>query len=299
MKNPITVLAVIAISTAYASAGESTPVLQRVEQAIKPVLTGLSPHPVVKSEQGENGPTLIVQYEVRKFMVYSPYMTGGWSTNAFEEIGPEAKGFVLTINIEKLGEPEQLVTPQTMREPYWETYLAITPIAGTTNQAYWALSCGARADPALQERIKQAVRSLTANDDPKHETRSERIQLLKDEIGRLEARCVPTAGTARADVEQKFGPGTPGPLSKVPAQAPTNSLYRVYEFCTNGTLWVHYDKTWHVEWAYYEDPYQTKGLPAGVSIRPEEEIRELEQRLQQMKQIAVEYQKSFGGDSHP
>ena len=298
MKKHIALLAVIAASTACASAGESTPILQRVEQTIKPVLDGLSPHPIVKYEQGENGPTLIIQYQARKFLVYSHYMTGDWSTNAFEEIGPEAKGFVLTINVEKLGEPEQLVTPQTLHEPYWETFLDMTPVAGTTNQVYWALSCGARTDQVLQERIKQAVWNLATNDDVKSKTISERIQLLRSEINQLEARCTPAAGTTRSAVEKKFGPGKPSSSSKVPVQAPINSLDRVYDFCTNGILWVRYDQNWHVEQAHYFDPYQTKGLPFGSTVEPEQECRELEQRLEQMKQIAAEYEKKFGGALH-
>ena len=144
-----------------------------------------------------------------------------------------------------------------------------------------------------------ASRCVTAAESTNSEPVTERIAELKNEIGRLETRCVPTAGTTRVDVEQKFGPGTPGLLSKIPAEAPTNSLYRVYEFCTDGRLWVHYNKTWNVEWAHYEDPYQSKGLPAGVSIEPKQEVHELEQRLQQMTQIAREYKKRFGERLHP
>lgn len=157
------IIAFIAIGAASVPAGETPPALRLAEQAIQPALSGLAPKPIVKREHGEGGPVLVIQYEPRKFQVYSSDMTGQWSTNAREEIGPKANGFVLTLNIEKLGEPEQRTTPQTVREPYWETFLDLTPIAGTTNQVYWALSSGPRTDRALLERLKQAVWNLAAN----------------------------------------------------------------------------------------------------------------------------------------
>jgi hypothetical protein len=128
---------------------------------------------------------------------------------------------------------------------------------------------------------------------------AERIQQLKSEIGRLEARCVPARGTTREEVERKFGLGRPTPIviSKFPAQAATNSPNRAYEFCTNGTLQVRYDETWRVSWAYYANPYGVNGLPLGATIPPEWELGGLEERLQQMKQIAADYEKRF--DANP
>ena len=123
-----------------------------------------------------------------------------------------------------------------------------------------------------------------------------RNQQLSDEIVRLESLCVPPNGTSRADLEMKFGAGraTFNGMAPPPGGIPADSPYRVYEFCTNGTLFVSYDKTWHVERAKYNDPY-TPGNVVSI-IPPEAETWSLEQRLQQMKQIAEEYKKRFGGD---
>lgn len=133
------------------------------------------------------------------------------------------------------------------------------------------------------------------------EPATERVDKLKVEIARLEAGCVPTNGTSRADVETKFGPGSPAMNSKVPLPGgiPADSPYRSYDFCTNGTLFVCFDKSWHVVYAHYLDPYQTKGRVGSIGsiIKPEEEARELEQRLQQMKEIVAEYAKRFGAKS--
>jgi hypothetical protein len=128
------------------------------------------------------------------------------------------------------------------------------------------------------------------------ETATDRIQELRAEIARLEAGCVPTNGTVRADVETKFGAGTPATNTKdTPKEGiPADSPYRAYDFCSNGTLFVRYDKRWRVVHAHYIDPYSSKGRILPPTVTPEEELRELEPRLQQMQQIAGEYGKRFG-----
>ena len=90
-------------------------------------------------------------------------MTGEWSTNMFEEIGPGFKGFVLRVQLQKLGEVNQAMTPQTLQEPYWRTFIEVTPVAGTTNQIFWGLSSGSSADQDLLAKVKQALESLTGN----------------------------------------------------------------------------------------------------------------------------------------
>jgi hypothetical protein len=59
-----------------------------------------------------------------------------------------------------LGEVNQLETPQTIHEPYWRTFLQVTPVARTTNQIYWALSFGDHADERLLDKLKQALGGL-------------------------------------------------------------------------------------------------------------------------------------------
>jgi hypothetical protein len=132
------------------------------------------------------------------------------------------------------------------------------------------------------------------------ESAAERVVRLKAEIARLETGCVPTNGTSRADVESKFGAGKPASNSMVPPPGgiPADSPYRSYAFCTNGTLFVRFDKTWHLEWAFYINPFQVNNRTGNFStVKPEEELGELEPRLLQMKQIAAEYEKRFGGNA--
>lgn len=149
-------------AAATAPAAEPSSVLQRAEQRLKPLLAGLGPAPII--EHPENTESLIVLYRPQKFLVHGHNMRGEYSTNVSEHIGPGFKGFVLKIHRQSLGEINQAVAPQTLREPYWQTLLDVTPVAGTTNQIYWALSYAGSTDQELLERVKKALGSLAGNE---------------------------------------------------------------------------------------------------------------------------------------
>jgi hypothetical protein len=132
--------------------------LREVEERIGSVLAGLNPPPTV--EYPEQTQSLVFRYRPQKFLVHGRSKAGGCSTNVFEEIGPSVTGFVLRVNLQRLGEVNQAVTPQTIQEPYWRTFLDVTRIAGTTNQIYWALSSGGRTDEKLLASVRQALDSV-------------------------------------------------------------------------------------------------------------------------------------------
>jgi hypothetical protein len=152
---------------ATALAQEPGSALRQVEKRVKPVLAGLHPTPTLEYPAQEQ--SLIVHYHPQKFLVHQRSKTGAWSTNVVEELGPSFTGFVLRIHLERLGEVNQSVTPQTIQEPYWQTLLDVTPIAGTTNQIYWALSFAGGTDQRLLTSLREALASLGRHQD-KHET---------------------------------------------------------------------------------------------------------------------------------
>jgi hypothetical protein len=141
-----------------AAAQEPATVLRKVEEQLKPILAQLTPPPVV--EQPGQTQSLVVRYRPQKFMVHGHSMTGEWSANALERLGPSYTGFVLSVHLQPLGEVNQAVTPQTIQEPYWKTYLNVTPVAGTTNQIYWALSSGSRMDEKVLASLRTALEKL-------------------------------------------------------------------------------------------------------------------------------------------
>jgi hypothetical protein len=157
------VLAVAAASVATAPAGEPKSVLQQVERRVKSVLAGLAPAPPI--EYPEYAQSLIVRYRPQKFLVHGRSKSGEWSTNVVEEIGPSFTGCVLRIHLERLGEVNQAATPQTIQEPYWQTLLDVTPVAGTTNQTSLHLQAqGPEKAGGLAERsVSRKPASQTVN----------------------------------------------------------------------------------------------------------------------------------------
>jgi beta-lactamase regulating signal transducer with metallopeptidase domain len=120
------------------------------------------------------------------------------------------------------------------------------------------------------------------------------IEAIVARLKAIEAECVPGKGTSREEVEKRFGKGKPvvgGKISTKPATP--DSRHWGYEFCDNGTLLVRYDNETNskVLWAYYLDPYSTKGRTAEPN--PQERLRELKPRLKQMETILVEYRQRF------
>ena len=87
-------------------------------------------------------------------------MTGEFSREAHDEIGPTFKGFVLFVDVQPKGEVNQAETPQTLRRPYWETYIQVTPVAGSDKQLYWGLSYGSQTDTNLLAQIRQAIEKI-------------------------------------------------------------------------------------------------------------------------------------------
>ena len=188
------VLVAVGTSLTAASAQESRAVLRQVEERLRPVLAGLSPAPTV--EYPEYSQSLRVYYRPQKFLVHGRSKIGEWSTNVVERLGPSFTGFVLWIHLERLGEVNQALTPQTVQEPYWRTFLDVTPIVGTTNQIYWALSSGGRTDKQVLANVRQALGSL-AGREPKPGTEPNGAAKGSQPIRSETNRTSSTAGSRR------------------------------------------------------------------------------------------------------
>ena len=164
MNKPIQSLSILATTALAAATFAADPqlALPQVEESLRPILAGLTPVPAIEYVAGES--SLRATYRPQKFLVHGRSKSGEWSTNTTEQVGPSATGFVLQIHRQPKGEVNQAVTPQTIQQPYWRTDLDVTPVAGTTNQIYWALSYGGRTDGKLREQLKAALRDLGGAD---------------------------------------------------------------------------------------------------------------------------------------
>jgi len=165
--------ALVAISIGFLVSGvisgraaETNAALNRVETKLRSVLASLQPAPAFEHPQ-HFPESLRVTYLPQRFLVHHHSHSGEIATNTVEEIGPSHKGFVLRIQSQPYGLVNQAAVPQTIREPYWETYLDVTPIDGMTNQIYWSLAYGSRADHTLLEKVKTELHSLNKAGRPR------------------------------------------------------------------------------------------------------------------------------------
>jgi hypothetical protein len=133
------------------------PELMRVVVALTPSMATLSPIPEVKTN-GQS--SLTISYRAQTFKIHGSSMTGEFSKEAHDEIGPTFKGFVLFIHVQPKGQFNQACTPHTLQRPYWRTYIQVTPVAGSDKQLYWGLSYGSRADTNLLAQLRQAIEEL-------------------------------------------------------------------------------------------------------------------------------------------
>ena len=157
MKKALILLVLGMVRSVALGAGGPAPELVRVIDGLQPVVAALLPKPEVKMN-GDS--SLMISYQAQTFKVHSNLMTGEFSRETHDEIGPAAKGFVLFVDVQPKGEVNQAMTPQTLRRPYWQTYIEVTPIAGSDKQLYWSLSFGSHTDSNLLSQIRKALNDL-------------------------------------------------------------------------------------------------------------------------------------------
>jgi hypothetical protein len=157
MKTMIILMASLVAGMAACGADDPAPELARVVASLQPIIATLSPSPEVKTNDAIS---LTILYRTQSFKVHGGQMTGEFAREAHDEIGPTFKGFILSIYVQPTGEVNQADTPCTLREPYWQTYLQVTPVGGSDKQLYWGLSFGSRTDTNVLARIRTKIEEL-------------------------------------------------------------------------------------------------------------------------------------------
>lgn len=132
--------------------------LKTIADTVKMAIGKINPSPQI--EYSNQGKTLTVTFLPQTFKVHNVSLTGEVSKEAHDEIGPSYQGFVLSAHLQPKGEVNMLVTPQTIRRPYWNMDLDVTQLAGSDKQAYWALSYGSRTDKAMLDAIREKIKGL-------------------------------------------------------------------------------------------------------------------------------------------
>jgi hypothetical protein len=156
----IVIAAASCITPSMVMAADSTTnaALRTVASALKPVLEKLDPHPTV--DFPEDTTSLIVTHLHQTYKIHGRSKTGEVSTNVYDQVGPGFEGFVLRAHLQPRGEVNQACTPQTIREPYWQTDLDVTPFGSTDKQVYWALSYMGRTPTNVLAEIRTIMKTL-------------------------------------------------------------------------------------------------------------------------------------------
>jgi hypothetical protein len=90
------------------------------------------------------------------------------------------------------------------------------------------------------------------------------VAQIEEQTREEESAFLPLPGTARADVERRYGTGRPTVASKGPAPVPPDSRLVAYEVGTVGLFLVQYDRSAKVALAHVTDPTSTKGTLGGA-----------------------------------
>ena len=153
----ISVLLITSCTLGNETSNKQDTELQTIQNQLKAVLSNLGNEVSFKSLDSE---LFEVSYHTRKFMVHSGSRIGKFSEDIFERVGPDNDGFLLKVYLQDKGTPIQANTPQTIKEPYWNTYLDVTQLTGTDKQIYWGLSYWSHTDQIILSQIKETLWKL-------------------------------------------------------------------------------------------------------------------------------------------
>ena len=168
MKISSTVVALILASLILPSAlaqesnGKSDPVLTDLQTQLVKALRELNVTAIMEIPDAYAGKSLVLRYKTRPYKVYPQSKAGRLGRELVEREGPDDEGILLRAHVQKAGEVNQAAVPQTIREPYWSTYLNVYPVAGTGKQIYMALSYRGWTDKKLIERITKVAEQMGA-----------------------------------------------------------------------------------------------------------------------------------------
>jgi hypothetical protein len=158
MKRSATAFILMLLMVPIPGTAETTdPTLLEVQQRIQAIK---SPMVINATFSFTGSSVLVVDYLTQIFKVHPISMTGEISKDAHDQKGPSYKGYSLFIEVQPRGQVNQAVTPNTLRRPYWETYIQLTPVTFTDKQLYWGLSYGSRTDKEILSTIKNVIEGM-------------------------------------------------------------------------------------------------------------------------------------------
>jgi len=91
------------------------------------------------------------------FTLHGIQMTGEILTNTFQEEGPNYKGFILNVEVEKGPYMGQAFGAQEHRGPYYPTFITFPRTEDGTNHYWITFAYGGGLDPKLKQAVFDAL----------------------------------------------------------------------------------------------------------------------------------------------
>ena len=148
------VLTLSAIAISSASAGQL-----ELNARVTTLIRKHYPKAKITSDNGK----FVAKHGTIVFTVHQRWKTGEVRKEAVQVEGPNFKGFLLSISVQE-GEYEgAAMIPQTLREPYWQTYIDRPSTEDGTGHYVINFSYGSRLDRDFMQALFEVL--------PKDETR--------------------------------------------------------------------------------------------------------------------------------
>ena len=142
---------------------DADPALVSLRNKIEKGLSTLDPKPTFEIPESSAGRSLVVRYKTRQYVVHPKNKAGRISEKTEIQEGPSDDGFFLRAHIQPLGEVNQAVVPQIIRQTYWMLDLQVYEMENANKQIYFALSFNSRTNPELIKALKEIAAQAGAD----------------------------------------------------------------------------------------------------------------------------------------
>lgn len=113
---------------------------------------------------------LLCEYETETFMVHGRLMSGGYSKKPIAQVGPNANGFLIRINVEEFdngsGNQAGGLVLGVYRQIYWNDYINVYKITGTNRVIHLRLSYGVVKSQENRKLFDELRKTLTSYGEP-------------------------------------------------------------------------------------------------------------------------------------
>jgi hypothetical protein len=146
-------IVVALISVASASVGWAGAIPDELAQRLTTAIRARCPNAQIeKSDEG-----FVAKDGTMLFTIHGRSKTGEVSATTHQEEGPNFRGFLLRISREDGTYQGAAVVPQTLQQPYFQTFIDARPTDGGAAHYHIRFSFGTRLDAELKAALLEAL----------------------------------------------------------------------------------------------------------------------------------------------